>query len=188
MRDRFKVLALSTVGMVFLLFLGAPAAAGGGGCHQGTTTGKGGADGATIELLDACFTPTTLRVDPETEVTFVNRDDMTHNVTANAWGHFEDMELGDRFTVRFGESGIYPYACNYHPGMTGAIVVGDGTGPGNGETVGVQAFEAPRPVVVTRSVAAERPVVGWIAAGAIGLLFGAAGGIGLMKLRRTAAA
>ena len=51
----------------------------------------------------------------------------------NAWGHFEDMIEGDAFTVRFDDAGIYPFACNYHPGMTGAIVVGDGKGAGNAE-------------------------------------------------------
>jgi plastocyanin len=189
MRDRFKILTLSTVGMMFLLILGAPAAAGGGGCHQGTTTAASGPDGATIEMIDACFTPTTLRVDPGAEVTFVNRDDMTHNVTANAWGHFDDLELGGGFTVTFGDSGIYPYACNYHPGMTGAIVVGDGTGAGTSETIGVvDAFQAPEPVVVTKTVASERGQGGWIAAGALGLLLGTASGFGIARRRRTTAA
>jgi hypothetical protein len=33
------------------------------------------------------------------------------------------MEQGDRFSVSFDEEGVYPFACTYHPGMTGAIVV-----------------------------------------------------------------
>lgn len=191
MRDRFRILALFTVGMVLLLMWGgAPASAGGGGgCHQGITTGEGDADGATVEMLDACFTPTTLQVDPGVKVTFVSRDvGLTHNVGGNQWGYFDDLHEGDAFSATFDEPGTYPYACSYHPGMTGAIIVGSGMGEGNGAVVSVQPFEAPEPLVVTRSVAAERPVGGWIAVGAIGLLFGAAGGIGLMKLRRTAAA
>ena len=61
---------------------------------------------------------------------------MVHNVTANDWGHWDDMYEGDRFTASFDEEGIFPFACTYHPGMSGAIVVGDGgtgdDGPGGG--------------------------------------------------------
>lgn len=193
MRDRFKILALSTVGMVSLLILGGtPAAAGGGGCHAGITSANA-ADGetASVEMIDACFTPTTLRVEPGAQVAFVNRDvGLTHNVGGNYWGHFEDMHRGDGFMATFEQPGTYPYACSYHAGMTGAVIVGDGSGAGDGELIDVQAFETPDPVVVTRtrSVAPESSSTTWIAAGALGLLIGAAGGIGLMKLRRTAAA
>jgi plastocyanin len=185
--SRIVVGALAAAG---LILMGSPLASAGGGCHQGVTGGDArGEDQTTVEMIDACFTPTTLRVDPGAEVTFVNRDDMTHNVTANAWGHFDDLELGDGFTVSFGDSGIYPYACNYHPGMTGAIVVGEGTGPGASETIGVvDAFQAPEPVVVTKTETAEPGAGGWIAAGALGLLLGTAGGFGIARRRRTTAA
>jgi len=33
-------------------------------------------------------------------------------------------------SYRFVRSGVYPYVCTYHPGMVGAVVVGDGTGLG----------------------------------------------------------
>ena len=75
----------------------APAAAG-GGCHQGVTQGNGD----TVEMVDACFTPTILTVDPGETVTFVNTDPMAHNVTSNVWGYFEEMNEGDAFTATFG--------------------------------------------------------------------------------------
>ncbi len=74
---------------------------------------------------------------------------------------------------------MYPYACSYHPGMTGAIVVGSGSGAGNGEAVSVAAFQQPAaasPVVEVRTVTKEAggaPIaIGWVVGGAIGLALG----------------
>jgi hypothetical protein len=89
------------------------------------------------------------------------------------------MIEGDAFTVRFDETGIYPFACNYHPGMTGAIVVGDGKGVGSGtEGITVQPFEAASPTVV-RSVVAEDGGLPSGALVAVGL-GGLALGVGVM--------
>jgi plastocyanin len=159
-----------------------PAAAG-GGCHQGVSHG----DGDTVEMVDACFTPTILQVDPGETVTFLNTDPITHNVTANVWGYFEDMNEGDAFTATFDQPGIYPYACAYHPGMTGAIVVGSGTGAGNGETVSVDSVDLPQasPVVkvrtVTRDPSSAPITIGWIAGAALGIALGLGIGFVLKK-------
>lgn len=164
----------------------APAAAG-GGCHQGVTQG----DGDTVEMVDACFTPTILTVDPGETVTFVNTDPMAHNVTSNVWGYFEEMNEGDAFTATFDQPGIYPYACAYHPGMTGAIVVGSGTGAGNGETVSIDSVDLPQasPVVKVRTVTQESssaPIaIGWIVGGVFGLALGL--GIGFVLNKRARA-
>ena len=45
---------------------------------------------------------------PATTVTFVNRDPIAHNVTANGWGHFDDLDEGDRFTTSFDDDGRLP--------------------------------------------------------------------------------
>jgi plastocyanin len=161
----------------------APAAAG-GGCHQGVTHG----DGDTVEMVDACFTPTILEVDPGETVT---TDAMAHNVTSNVWGYFEEMNEGDAFTATFDQPGVYPYACQYHPGMTGAIVVGSGTGAGNGETVSVDSIELPQasPVVQVRTVtqsSGSAPIaIGWIAGAVLGLALGL--GIGFVLKKRARA-
>ena len=125
-------LALASLGALLLLVLvpAGPAFAG-GGCHGGVTNGSG----TTVEIVDACFTPTILHIQPGEAVRFVNTDPFVHNVTANLWGHFDDLEPGAGFTATFDAAGVYPYACTYHPGMSGAIVVGDGTGAGNGTVI-----------------------------------------------------
>lgn len=166
--------ALAATFLVALL-LPASAALAGGGCHTGATQGEGD----TVEFKDACFTPSILRIDPGDSVTFVNLDDTTHNVGGNMWGNYDDMNLNDAFTATFDEAGVFPYACSYHPGMTGAVVVGSGIGAGSGETVTVASFRqpaAPSPVVEVRTVtepASGAPIaIGWIVGGVLGLALG----------------
>src|SRR5262245_56891290 len=171
----------------FLAALVLPAlpATAGGGCHTGPTQGTGD----TVEIVDMCFTPNALTIAPGDSVTFVNTDAMVLNVGGTMWGSYNDLKPGDAFTTTFDQPGIYPYACSYHFGMTGAIVVGDGVGAGNGETVRVSSFAPPQPspaVVEVRTVSqASSPAavaIGWIAGAAIGLGIGL--GIGAIVRRR----
>ena len=104
------------------------AVAGGGCMHStGPTTGRGD----TVEMLDYCFTSTVLYVERGTDVTWTNRDDTGHDIVGvgGTWGN-PDLTLnnGDTASYRFDEDGVFPYACWIHPGMIGAIVVGDGVG------------------------------------------------------------
>ena len=170
-----------TAAFLAILIVPAIPAGAGGGCHAGVTQGTGD----TVELVDACFTPTTLQIQPGDTVSFVNKDPFVHNVGGNLWGHFDDLNPGDTFTATFDEQGIYPYACNYHPGMTGAIVVGDGRGIGNGGAVDASFSQPePSPVVevrtVTRQPSATPAVVGWV----VGPLLGIGIGIGIAALVR----
>jgi plastocyanin len=160
----------------------APSAFAGGGCHSGATQGMGD----TVELVDACPTPTILTIDPGGTVAFVNKDPFAHNVIGSAWGHPEDLNQGEAFTATFDEPGVYPWACWYHPGMTGAIVVGDGTGVGNGESVTVASLQQPEPSpvveirTVTRQGSSAPAVTGWV----VGSLLGIGLGLGIAALVR----
>ncbi|MGH2691460.1 MAG: cupredoxin domain-containing protein [Actinomycetota bacterium] len=156
----------------------------GGGCHTGASQGEGD----RVEMAKACFTPSVLRVDPGAEVTFINNDPVTHNVSATGWGTGEDLQEGDSFTATFAEEGTFPYACMYHYGMTGAIVVGDGTGPASGAPVEVGSVVDTTPISqqradsVTASTRDDSRALGWAVAGGIGLLLGAV--LSGMVLRR----
>ena len=161
MARRCTIVAALVLPIGFLLLAPAIASAG-GGCHAGVTTAF---DGSTVAMADACFTPTILHVDRGETVRFVNKDAMAHNVTANLWGHFEDLYEGDDFRVTFEDPGVYPFACTLHPGMSGAIVVADGTGAGNGDVI-----------VTPVAGSGTRPPEG--SAGATGASTGSAGGSG----------
>jgi plastocyanin len=159
-------------------------ASAGGGCHGGVTENDAtGEENATIEMVDACFTATVTSVDPGAPVTFVNMDEFVHNVGGNQWGHFDDLHEGDSFKVSFDEAGTYPFACTFHPGMTGAIVVGGGKGAGSGAGIAVEPFEAPPPETVTRVVTASGGVSAATVVVAVitGGLLGAAITVGLSR-------
>jgi plastocyanin len=117
----------ATVGLLLTIVPAVPAiASGGGGCGGPVTDGTGEA----VAIRQFCFEPTVLVVPGGGEVTFTNEDGFPHNVLgANAsWGTFARMGEGKIRTYSFDEPGVYPYVCTWHPGMVGAIVVGDGTG------------------------------------------------------------
>ena len=161
--------------------------AGGGGCHK-ISQGEGDA----VAIRDSCFTPAILHTDPGTNVTFVNQDPYPHNVAAPQWGWYDKLRKGDGFSAMFEREGVYPFACTYHPGMTGAVVVGDGMGAGSGSPVEVEPFEAaaaepqaPAVVPIERAVERRAPSsgwVGWTAGGVLGLIVGS--GVAFAARRR----
>ena len=109
------------------LWGGSGTASAGGGCHQPPTASRGN----TVDVTDLCFVSTVLYVKQGTDVTWTNRDGVTHVVVGvgDMWGDPNIALLqGDTVSYRFAQDGVYPYSCLIHPGMVGAIVVGDGIG------------------------------------------------------------
>ena len=100
-----------------------PALAGGGGCDSATDRE---ASGDAVFMQRFCFTPTVLRVEPGTKVTFRNNDDTAHQINGRAWGGSGTISKDALTQQKFDQPGLYPYACILHPGMVGVIVVGDG--------------------------------------------------------------
>jgi plastocyanin len=139
--------ALATAA-VFAFLPGLPAQAG-GFCQEGEAT-EG--SGTTVEMVDDCFRPTVLRAETGAEVTWINKDHkQAHTVTgaAGAWGSGHKEALPTKtMTFKFDEPGVYAYTCLIHPGMTGTVVVGNGTGKGAAvEEISVEPVSAtaPRP-------------------------------------------
>ena len=123
---RFLVLGIWAIALAS--FPVGPAAAGGFCVEDPITDEKT----AMVDMKDNCFFPTIVRVSPGDSVTWVNRDAGAHTITApGLWGggHTEYFR-GDRVSFRFENEGIFPYVCLVHPGMVGAVVVGDGEGQG----------------------------------------------------------
>jgi hypothetical protein len=133
---------------------------------------------------DFCFGPTILRVATGETITFVNGDPFQHTVLGanGAWGSYDSLKQGGEATYGFSEAGVYPYVCTWHPGMVGAVVVGDGVGGA------IDTTTAAGPVTLASLLMggvedAETGSVGpmagygvWVAiVGVAGLLVGAAG-------------
>lgn len=124
-RSRALVLLGTLAGTT--LWLGFTPALAGGGCFHTTPTDG---TGSTVEIADFCFGPTVVHVEPGAEITWVNRDPAAHQVigVGGAWGSFRELAPGSRVAFRFDGNGVYLYSCMIHPGMVGAVVVGDGSG------------------------------------------------------------
>lgn len=85
----------------------------------------------TVVMKDNCFVSTVVRIQPGDTVTWINKDSTDHAVggVANSFGDLHKMlSAGDRYSNTFEDEGVYPYLCILHPGMGGAVVVGDGLG------------------------------------------------------------
>lgn len=99
---------------------------------------------ATTEIhLEACaFTPTVAHVDPGASVAFHNLNPgMAHTITgvgASVLG-WKEWTGETRTWTAPDEAGVYPFACALHPGMVGAIVVGDVEPAATGDDLPVAA-------------------------------------------------
>jgi len=83
-------------------------------------------DGVAVKIDNFSFAPNPLRVARGSEVTWINHDDIPHNVIA-ADKSFSSpvLDTNEKFTHRFTKSGDCSYFCSLHPKMTGKLVVVD---------------------------------------------------------------
>lgn len=127
MKKVLRSMFVATLVLASLSFWVSSASAGGGCFHEIVPTDG---TGDTVAMTGNCFEATVLHVDPGTKVTWVNEDSYTHMVigVGGTWGTFEELAEGDSVSYRFDENGVYLYSCLIHPGMVGAVVVGDGSG------------------------------------------------------------
>lgn len=98
--------------------------------HESTTTtgsAAGAPDAVTVKTFS--FQPGQLTVKAGTAVTWTNKDETTHTVTAGKpaarSGDFDQAleGAGKTFTFTFATAGTYSYFCSRHESMTGAVVV-----------------------------------------------------------------
>jgi len=122
---RRRIVMISILGVILGAFWPTGPATAGGGCHD-PQFGDEKTD--EVKMGDLCFYPTVARVEPGTEVTWRNGDPVTHMVigSGGAWGSPDELASNGRTSFTFDESGVFPYSCPIHPGMVGAVVVGDG--------------------------------------------------------------
>jgi plastocyanin len=125
-RHRCLTLLAATAALLAIAAFAASSAHAGGACHSGDDSDTRGTE---VIMKGNCFTSSVLRIDPGATVIFRNLDPEVHTVTAvsRQWGDFNDIRPEATVSYKFDDSGIYLYFCEIHPGMVGAIVVGDGT-------------------------------------------------------------
>ena len=85
-----------------------------------------GMDGEEVaaEIEGFAFLPGEIEVKVGTTITWTNLDSDPHTVTANDRSFDSGrMEEGDTFSFTFDTVGSFEYFCEYHPGMTGTVVV-----------------------------------------------------------------
>jgi plastocyanin len=130
-----RILVAGALALAPVALTSTPASAGGGGCTE-VTSGSG----AEVGLKGTCVLPTLIRLPSGGgEVTFTNYDAVDHVIVGAglAWGSDAILHQGDSFTASFGRDGVYPFQCYIHPGMAGAVLVGDANGRGAATRVGV---------------------------------------------------
>lgn len=199
MRRRIPIaIRLASLALLAGAALGVPAAVvAGGGCHgdNGSVYTEGP---ATVIRMDVCdFAPTVSRVPVGTEVRFLNTDQVPHIVIGrrHTWASAE-LAPGAEFVQRFDLAGTYPYMCSFHPGMVGAIVVGDAAEAAVPQAAVPQAApqsdapqsDAPSLVSVTTTGDADDGPATALLIGAGALILGLGVGTGLFLGRRRPAA
>ena len=78
----------------------------------------------TVDIRDFKFVAADVHVAVGGTVTWTNSDTQQH--TATGAGTFDTAAIkpGESKTVTFDEAGSFPYACSFHPFMTGSVTVG----------------------------------------------------------------
>src|SRR5437899_188677 len=76
------------------------------------------------------FDPSEIHIIPNSTVTWINNDNVTHTVTSGnpqqgADGKFDSglLKPGKEFSYTFTQIGTFNYYCQVHPAMTGTIIV-----------------------------------------------------------------
>lgn len=183
MPRRFPILIrLAPLALLTAAAFGAPTlTAAGGGCH--TDTGSVYTEGpATVIRMDVCdFAPTVSRVPVGAEVRFLNTDQVPHIVIGrrHTWASAE-LAPGAEYVQQFDVAGTYPYMCSFHPGMVGAIVVGDAA------EASAPSLEPSLVAATTTGDADDGPATA-VLIGAGVLMLGAGLGLGVILGRRRSA-
>ncbi|MDO8185139.1 plastocyanin/azurin family copper-binding protein [Conexibacter sp. JD483] len=92
-----------------------------------TSTDAAAAAGGDVEvkMQAIAYSPQTITVRPGTRITWVNEDDVLHDVVSTEGERIESrlFPKGDSFSFTPTRSGLIHYVCTIHPGMEGNITV-----------------------------------------------------------------
>jgi amicyanin len=82
------------------------------------------AAGPTVKIDNFVFGPEALTVSVGTTVTWINQDDIPHNIVATDKSFKSKvLDTDERYSFTFTKPGEYAYFCGLHPHMTGKVIV-----------------------------------------------------------------
>ena len=93
------------------------AACGGGGSEASSTAA------ASVAIVDFKFKPAAVEVRAGGSVRFTNRDRAAHTATLTGGFDTDGLAKGQSKTVVLRKAGSFVYRCDFHPFMTGEVVV-----------------------------------------------------------------
>jgi plastocyanin len=102
------------------------------GCGGGNNSSDGGpttsgaatpASGTAVAIDNFAFSPATLNVKMGQQVTWTNKQDVAHTVTADGGTFDHPMPPNATFSFTFPKAGSFAYHCTIHPFMKGTVVV-----------------------------------------------------------------
>jgi plastocyanin len=76
-----------------------------------------------VAIDNFAFSPATLNVKMGQQVTWTNKQDVAHTVTADGGTFDHSMPSDATFSFTFPKAGTFAYHCTIHPFMKGTIVV-----------------------------------------------------------------
>jgi plastocyanin len=113
-------LPLQACALAITLSLGAMAS----GPAAAPTPPPGAAAGVTIRIDNFVFGPEAVTVPVGATVTWINQDDIPHNIVAtDKTFKSKVLDTDERFSFTFTKPGEYGYFCGLHPHMTGKVIV-----------------------------------------------------------------
>ncbi len=99
------------------------------GCSKSSNSyGSSGSSGSPgpnqVWMQNTAFVPSSISVPVNTTVTWTNKDQTTHDVTASDSSFFSgNIAAGGQYSHQFTTAGTYNYRCTIHPGMNGTVIV-----------------------------------------------------------------
>jgi amicyanin len=114
------ILGLGSMGLLVGLGLGSIAA----GYAKPMAGPEEAKDKYEVTLDNFSFGPASLTVPAGTTVTWVNRDDVPHNVVSTEKKFSSPvLDTDESFSYTFTDPGTYEYYCSIHPRMTAKVIV-----------------------------------------------------------------
>ena len=80
--------------------------------------------GVEVNIDNFSFSSMTLAIPAGTTVTWINKDDVPHNVVSTDKVFASPaLDTDEKFSYTFTSSGTYRYYCSIHPKMTAKVIV-----------------------------------------------------------------